>query len=225
VFQPVIAELFIRGEQLEITGFPHVGRLTGTVRFDAGAKRLRITPAPAAGVQPAPKALEYAYEVKRDRLTLTDGDRTTITLQRLHVVQKPLANAQVEFVAATGINDAGDLLVTKFTVLRAGRTGTTYYRPEKQLLSTKQATVLLVQETGLKKVTIEEARRLVGKAPPVVVAYRQDDRPSPPPSHELWKDLGSPLPDTEAVGQTFARVLRPGTLVFVLSARENVPRP
>jgi hypothetical protein len=149
--------------------------------------------------------------------------KAAITLQKLHVVQKPLANAQVELVAATGINDAGDLLVTRFTVLRAGRAGATYFQPDKQLLRTRQATVLLVQETGLKKVTLEEARRLVRKAPPVVVTYRQDDRPSPPPSHELWKDLGSPLPDSEAVGLTFARVLRPGTLVFVLSARERSP--
>jgi len=59
----------------------------------------------------------------------------------------------------------------------------------------------------------------------VVVTYRHDDRPSPLQLYELWKDMGSPVPDSAAVSQTFARLLRPGTLVFILSARENVPEP
>jgi hypothetical protein len=223
VFQPVIAELLIKGDQIEISGFPNLGELRGTVRINAGARRMRITPA-AAGGRPA-KGLEYTYELKGDRLTLTDGGKVSVALQKLQVTQAPLANAQVEFVAAAGINDAGDLLVTRFTALVAGRAGVTYYQPRKESLSTKQATVLLVQETGLKNVTVEQARRLVREAPAVVVTYRQDDRPAPPPAQQLWKDGGSPTPDSEAVRQTFARVLRPETLVFVLSARENVPRP
>lgn len=224
VFQPVIAELLIKGDQIEISGFPNLGELRGTVRFNAGARRMRITPVAVDG-RPAPKGLEYTYELKGDRLTLTDGDKVSVALQKLQVTQAPLANAQVEFVAAAGINDAGDLLVTRFTALLAGRAGVTYYQPRKESLSIKQATVLLVQETGLKSVTVEQARRLVREAPAVVVTYRQDDRPAPPPAHKLWKDGGSPTPDSEAVRQTFARILRPGTLVFVLSARENVPRP
>jgi hypothetical protein len=37
--------------------------------------------------------------------------------------------------------------------------------------------------------------------------------------------MGAPAPDSDAVVQTFARLLKPGTLIFVLSARENVPVP
>ena len=225
VFQPVLAELFIKGNHIELHGFRSVGNLTGTVRLDAGAKRMRITPTAPAGGQPAPKAIEYAYEIMGDRLTLTDGDKVPVVLQKHRVAENPLANARVELVTATGINDAGDLLVTEFTVLRAGRVGATYFQPENRSLKTKQATVFLVQEAGVKKVTIDEARRLIRESTPVVVSYRQDDRPSPHQFHELWKDMGPPPPDSEAARQIYSRILRPGTLVFVLSARENVPVP
>ena len=45
------------------------------------------------------------------------------------------------------------------------------------------------------------------------------------PSSELLQDLGSPMPDSEAVRQTLSRLLRPGTLVFVLPASESIPQP
>jgi hypothetical protein len=77
----------------------------------------------------------------------------------------------------------------------------------------------------LKNVTVEEARGLIRRTTPVVVAYRQDDRPSPHQLHELWKEMGPPRSDGEAVRQTFSRAFRPGTLVFILSARENAPVP
>lgn len=146
-------------------------------------------------------------------------------MQRHRVATNPLANAQVDLVAATGINEAGDLLVTEFTTLRVGQAGARYFRPEQRSLKTKEATVLLVQDAGLKKVTLEQARGLIRESTPVVVAYRGDDRPSPHQLHSLWQEMGPPMADSEAVGQTFARLLRPGTLVFVLSARENVPQP
>ena len=225
VFQPVLAELFVKGDHVELHGFRSVGNLTGTVRLDAVAKRMRITPTAPPGSQPAPKAIEYAYEIKGDKLTLTDGDNVPVLLQKHRVAENPLANARVELVTATGINDAGDLLVTEFTVLRAGRVGATYFQPENRSLKTKQATVFLVQETGVKKVTVDEARRLIREATPVAVSYRQDDRPSPHQFHELWKDMGPPPPDGEVVRPIYSRILRPGTLVFVLSARENAPVP
>jgi hypothetical protein len=117
------------------------------------------------------------------------------------------------------------LLVTEFSTLRAVRAGTQYFQPVDRSLKTDGATILLVQDAGLKAVTLGEARRLIREPTLVVVAYRQDDRPAPQPLHELWRDLGPPLPDNEAVRQTFSRLLRPGTLVFVLSARANVPQP
>jgi len=225
VFQPVKAELLIQGDHVELNGFRNASRLTGTVRVDVRAKRIHITPTPEAGGQPAPKAIEYAYDIKADELTLTDSEKTSISLQRLRVAQNPLANARVELVAATEINKAGDLLVTEFTVLRAGRAGVNYFQPQERSLKTKQATVYVAQETGLKKITVDEARGRIRSSTPVVVAYRPNDRTSPPQFHELWTDLGSPMPDSDAVWQTYARLLRPGTVIFVLSARENIPQP
>ena len=81
--------------------------------------------------------------------------------------------------------------------------------------------MFLVRESGLKKVKVDEARRLIGNPTTVIVAYRPDDRPSPLPlSHSgrkqtaRWSGGRSPC------------VLRPGTLVFVVpeSAR-SVPEP
>jgi hypothetical protein len=226
VHQPVRAELFVKGSHVELYGFPKIDRdrLTGTVRVDGGGKQIQVTPTADDG-QPTPKAINYAYEIKGDKLTLIDSDKFSISLHRHRVAQKPLANAQVEIVAATGINDAVDLLVTEFTVLRAGRVGATYLQPVNRSLKTKQAIVLVVQERGWKKITVAEARRLIHEPTPVAVAYRHDDRPSLYQSHRLWKEMGSPTPDSEAVSRTLSRILRPGTLVFVLSASENAPRP
>jgi hypothetical protein len=223
VFLPVIAKMLIKGDHIELRGFPDAQTLTGTVRFVAGAKRIRITP--AAGAEPAPKPIEYAYELKGDSLTLTGGDNVQIGLQKVRIVHNPLANAQVELIAASGFNERGDLVVTDVTVLRAGKIGATYLQSEKRTRSIKQATVLLVQDKGMKKVTLDDARRLLRDSTPVVVTYRQDDRASPELGGDLWKFAGPALPDSEAVQQTLARILRPGTLVFVLFARENTLQP
>jgi hypothetical protein len=216
---PVLAELFIKGDHIELHGFRNANQLSGTVRFDPRAKRMRIT---AAG---QPKEIEYGYEFKGDWLTLTDTDKVEISLHKRPVVLNPLANARVVLVTAEGINDAGDLLVTEYTVLRAGRMGATYYQPEKRSLKTKAAAVFVVGEKGLKKTTVDEARRLIRKDTPIVVAYREEERPSQHQGHKLWKEVGAPVPDSDVVGQTLSRLLRPGTLVFILPARESVPLP
>jgi hypothetical protein len=77
--------------------------------------------------------------------------------------------------------------------------------------------VFLGQERGLKMVKVDEARRLIHDPTPVVVAYRPDD----PPLSPVWYET-----DSEAVARTVSRVLRAGTLVFVVpeSAR-TVPEP
>src|SRR5262245_15441379 len=223
VFQPVISKLFISGKHIELSGFRNANRLTGTVQFDAAAKRMRITPAAQAG-QPAPKAVDYTYELKGDTVTLTDADKHPIGLQKVPVVKNPLANAQVQLVAASGINKAGDLLVTEYSEVRAGQAGAIVYQPWKRSLSTKGATVLLVQEASVKRVTIDEARRLLRDSTPVVVTYRLDD-PPPQQAPDLWRDTGAPTPDSGPVQQSFARLLRPGTLVFVLSAQAKAVLP
>jgi hypothetical protein len=79
-------------------------------------------------------------------------------------------------------------------------------------------------DSVLRSITVDEARGLIRESTPVVVTYRKDD-PPPPQLHELWKEMGSPRPDSEAVSQTLSRIVRPGTLIFILSSRENVALP
>lgn len=224
VFQPVVAELFIQADHAELSGFPNANTISGTIQVDARAKRVQITPATKTDGQEL-EAVKYAYRLKDGNLTLIDAGHISVTLEKYVVVQDPLANAAVEFVAATGINDAGDLLVTEFTMLRAGRAGTAYFRPSSRPLTTRQAAVFLVKDAGMKEVTIAEARGLIRGATPVVVAYRHDNDLLRRGHHRLWSDVGKPIPDSELVLRTYSRVLRPGTLVFILSARENTVVP
>ena len=223
VFQPVIAEMLIKGDYVEMCGFRNLGRLTGTVRLDARAKRMHITPAAGPGGQPRPKAIEFTYEINAEELTLTDADKVPVSLSRRRVAQNPLANVQIEFLIANGFNGSGELLVTEYRVLQASQAGGTYYQPQDRTLNTKQATILLMQEAGLKRVTVDEARGLIRKATPVAVTYRPDQRQYR--FSELLQDVGTPRPDSEAVQQTLSRLLRPGTLVFILPASESIPQP
>jgi hypothetical protein len=217
VHQPVKAELFIQGNRVECTGFPELSKLTGTVRVDAGAKQMRITPAAKVGGKPA-DATVFAYDVNGDNLTLIDRNKRSIFLSKERV--NPLAEVKVEFLAAIGMDDAGDLLVTDFWVHRAGRSAEIALALARRPLSTKQAAMFLVQEGGLKKVKGDEARRLIRDLTMVVVAFRPDDRPSSLPASRLWQET-----DSEAVGRTISRVLRPGTLVFVVPERARAAAP
>jgi hypothetical protein len=222
---PARAELFVQGDDVELYGFRNVRRLTGRVRLEPRSRRMEITPRAEAAGQPASNAVAFVYELKDDTLTLTGSDQVSVPLHRQHVVAHPLGNAQVELLAAAAINDAGDLLVTEFTELRAGRMGAVYYQPRPRKLQTRDSTVLRAQDGGLKRITIDEARGLIRDPTPVVVAFRPDDHGRPPQLFELWKEVGSPVLDGDAVARTFSRILRPGTLVFILSARENVLLP
>lgn len=64
VFQPVIAELFIHGDQIELKGMPTLGQFAGAFECDAVAKRLRITPTAVAG-QPPPKTIEIPRQPRQ----------------------------------------------------------------------------------------------------------------------------------------------------------------
>src|SRR5262245_27696730 len=44
VFQPVLAEMVIHGEEVELTGFRNAAHLRGTVRIDPATKRLWFKP-------------------------------------------------------------------------------------------------------------------------------------------------------------------------------------
>jgi hypothetical protein len=78
IFQPVLAELTIDGDHVELSGFPDAAELTGTIRYDTD--RIVITAA-------ADQILDYSYDVRGDQLTLTDADGRTILLQRRRQVQ------------------------------------------------------------------------------------------------------------------------------------------
>ncbi len=75
VFQPAMAELFIEGDHVELHGSRDANRLTGTVRFDANAKPMHITPAAEPGGRPSPKSMTYCYSISKDALTLVGSDR------------------------------------------------------------------------------------------------------------------------------------------------------
>lgn len=226
VFQPVIAEMFVDGRQVELHGFRAVGNVTGTFRLDLDAGKLQVFPNAETADQPAPDAIEFTCEIKGDQLSLIDSDNVEIALRRRHIQSNPMANGQLEFVAASEINDAGDLIVTEFTMLKAGRAGKIFFEPHARTLKTDRAVVYQTQETGLKQVSLDEARELLRESMPVAVAYRPDDRPAAPQLHELWTELGAPSPDSDAFKQTISQLLRPGILVFVLSAEADaVPPP
>jgi hypothetical protein len=222
-FQPAIAELFVRGDHIEVHGYPST--VTGILRLDPKFKQMRISVSEESNGKSTTKTLSYDYQVKGNELTVTESGKTPITFRRRDAVQAPLANAQVELVTATGIDKAGDLLVTEFSELEAGQVRATYFEPRKRSLSTQKATVLVVQKTGCKKISLDEARGLIRAPLTVVIAYRQDDRQPSNRPYNLSKEMGSAAPDGEAVGRTLSGVLQPGTLVFVLSANENRPTP
>lgn len=225
VFQPVISQLFIEGDHVELSNFHQWRKLDGTVRFDNSSRKMLLITTTTERDPTTPKVISFAYDIQGDRLTLTGLDGHAVSFTRIRAAQLPQANVQVEFVEAAGITDTGDLLVNTFTQLRAGRTGSTYFRPTRRSLKTNQATVRLLEESGWKNVAVAEAGKRIRKSMPVVIAYRDDERPSPVQSSELWVETGPPPPDSEAVWHTLSSILRPGTLVFVLSSRENVPQP
>ncbi|QEH35421.1 hypothetical protein OJF2_39730 [Aquisphaera giovannonii] len=224
VMQPVIAELIVRGDRFELAGFPALGSMSGTVRVDEGARRLVLQP-PGDDRGRAPAPLELSYELRGEALTLRGPGGFPLDLRRVRVAPEPMADVRVELATATGIDAQGRLLATGYTVLRAGRLREMYHRPYDAPRSTARGYAYLVGEEALGEITMDEARRRIRGETPVVIAYRPDDRPSPRLDGTLWQDAGPAPPDGEAVRRTLAAVLRPGTLVFVLSAADNVPVP
>jgi hypothetical protein len=225
VFQPVLAEMVIHGDRVEVAGFRAAQRLRGTVRVDRAAKKLAIMPVATDSRQNAQKEIEYSYELKSDGLTLTDSDQVPVYLKQQPLQTNPLANVTVQLVAADEITDAGDLRVTEFTSVKAIRVDAPFHRAESRLLKTTGAAVFQSQEHGIKKISIQDARGSLKKSTPVVVAYRIEPAPALQQVYSLWKDVGAVSPDNEAAWQTYSRLLRPGTLIFVLSSAENQPVP
>ena len=225
IMQPAMAELFVEGDIVRMRGFPKVGSVDGKLRIDERKNKIAIVPQARAADQPA-KALEYTFDLKGDKLTLSRADEAAVTLERKRLDREAFPRIKVDFVAATGIDEAGDLLVTDYTPLEAAEpTAAKYYRPYESKLKTKEATAFLVQKEGLKKISLSEARALLRDPKLVAITYRQDI-PEPPvlPSGELFKDSGPIQPDSDAGLKTLARLLRPPLLLFVLSEFENRPQ-
>ena len=221
VFQPVLAEMILQGDRIELNGFRLAGNLAGAVRIDAEKKRLHVLPAAAEGEAP-PDAMEFSYELAGDNLTLTDADGVPTLLQRQPFVRDPpVANAQVSLVEAS-VNEAGQLVTTEWRTLLAGRGKDVYYEPWSQTLIVDQ--VLLVEEGGLKKISLDEARGLMREAMPVAVTFRESGLEYG--DSALWEmQAGPPAPDSKAAERTFLRILRPGTLLFILPASQLRPPP
>ena len=226
VHQPVIAELMIKGNRIELLSMPGLARLGGTFRIDSAARAISISSATEKKTPPA-EATIYRYRINADKLTLTDASKQSVEFTRHGAADVSLADAAVEFAVATGISDSGDLLVTKVTALRANRDGATFFESSEQKLKTKQAAVFVANESALKKATIDDARRLIREPTPIVVAYRngQHAEARGDALYRLWTASGSADAGSDAVMRTMSRVLRPGTLVFVLSAQENALVP
>ena len=223
VFQPMIAEMLIRGEKIELSGFRDADRSWGLVRVDRAAKTIKVMLAKTAS-SPS-KVLQYGYVMTPERLTMVDGDNVAIELRKRTLESNPAANVGVEFVTADRINDQGQLLITQFSALKVGRTNAVYYEAETRAIKTKDATIFVVEDLGAKKIALDVARKLLRPANPVAVAYRREVDPTAQRSDEFQTRLGSPQPDSEAALNTLARTLRPGTLVFVFPAQSAVPEP
>jgi hypothetical protein len=225
VFQPQLAEMLVEGDSVELRGFRNANQLIGRVRVDAVTNTIRITPEAADDNRPASRTLVYKYELNDDVLRLVDSDDIEIRLQKELVTTEPLPNVEIELASADSLDAAGDLQITKFTLLRSGRTGAVSFQPRQLSLSTDKATILQLRENGLKEISVDEARKRIHGPTPVVLAYRRQDLQTPHQAHQLWKDIGAAAPDSPAVWRTFSKVLRPGTLVFILSFPASTPAP
>lgn len=225
IFQPVLAELWVRDGRAELAGFPDAGRLAGVANVDESSARVRITPLNDTAEGAPPHALEFGYGLDGDTLTLTDGGGREIVLQRRHVVPRPAANTRAELVTVTGLTAAGELTIVEYGALAVGDSGVTFYEPRERTLTMRGASAWLAGEEGVSEITLEDARGRLREPASAVILYHADDVPPADGSYTLWRDLGPPAADSEAVRQTLGRVVRPGTLVFVVSARENIPRP
>jgi hypothetical protein len=223
VFQPVLAEMLIRGDKIELIGFRAANQLWGLVKIDPATKTIKVTSA-RTGTSLS-KVIEYKYEATPRSLTLTDSDNVSIQLQKRQLDLNPLADVRLELVTADGINDKGHLQITEYSALKFGRTDVIFYEPITRAFMTQEATVLIVEENGLKKITIDEARKQLQPAAAVAIAYRTDFDPAAKEGREFQARLGSPQPDSEAALRTLGRTLRVGTFVVVFPARLAIPDP
>ena len=165
VFLPVLTKMVISGEQMQWLGSPFGADGSGKINLGTNGKRkwIRWTCNVKVKGQPETKTVEFTYQIKRDDLTLylDEGDKP-FTLARVAGIQKPLANAVVEFVEANGIRD-GELLITSYRILKSAHRGPGFVTAAEHSVPMQGASIFHVQECELEKITVDQVRGLLNK--------------------------------------------------------------
>jgi hypothetical protein len=175
--------------------------------------------------KPRQKSVNFSYVRSGEMLTLKIGENDKhLSLKRIAVKQAPFANLNVHFETARGIDTEGNLLVTTYDTIQVGDRGPELHAPFSSVRVLANANIYQVEENGAKEITVEEVGRLLGNPTPVVVASR-GARKAKPRGWDLSNRLGKLHADSEAGLKTLTRLLRPGTLVFVLPDTKRILPP
>jgi hypothetical protein len=222
VFQPVIAELAIRGEQIGTRGFPGGSDVQGTFRIDKSAGKLVIRPQVEKPAAPASE-VAYRYELTDQQLTLTTADKKSITFLKEGVTDAS-ANVSLALVFAS-LSEDGHLIFTEYRRFTTRGTPGTFYQPSERKLNGKSAVIFVAEQSTMKWLSLAEAQKLTAQPALTAIAFRPQDKSRPHFVHPRWNDLGPVPADADAAVATVARALRPGTLLFVFPFEESVPQP
>lgn len=221
--QPVLSRMVMRDGKIELAGFPGVSQMWGVVHIDPEAHVMKITSARNAS-SPS-KVIEYRYTLTDKSLEMKDSDNVPITLIKRPLERDSVATVSLELMSAEGINDQGELLVTQSTELKVGRFSRPYYESSRLVLKTNGSVVFVVEEAGMKKISLDEARKQIKPSMVVSVVFQIESSPEGAPGIAQEVRQGIPRPDSEAGLKTLARALRPGTLVFLLPHQSLVAEP
>lgn len=223
IIQPVLARMVMGDGKIELAGFPGVGQIWGVVRIDPAACVIKITSAKTAS-SPS-KVIEYHYTLTDKSLEMNDSDNVPITLIKRSLERDPVASVRLELMSADGINDQGDLLVTQSTELVVGRFSRPYYESSRLVLKTNGSVVFVVEEAGMRKISVDEARKQIKPSTVVSVVFQIESTPEGAPGIAREARLGPPRPDSEAGLKSLSRALRPGMLVFLLPRQSLILEP
>jgi hypothetical protein len=223
VFQPVLAEILIEGEKFELFGFHNVDQAWGLIRIDATTKKLKFTTAKTADA--ASKVVEYTYKISAAKLTLIDTENVAIELHKIPLDDKPSAKVRLDILIAEGINEEGHLLTTEQSAVKVARSSSIRYQASTVARKIDPAGIFVTEDSGMKKISLNEARKLLKPSTPIAMAYRETDEQMLKWDIGLRHFQGSAKPESEAGLRTLARSLRLGTLVFVVSELQATPEP
>ena len=227
VYMGSVGELYIGSGRAASKGLP-IPDGTGAIVLHSDGKRrwARFTYSVKEKGKPQQKPVDFSCEIRGDELTITIGDEGgSFSLTRVTVKETPFADINVDFEMARGVDGEGNLLATKFSAIRVGDRGPELPSRVSFARPLRNAHIYRVEENGAKKTTVEEVRRLLREPAPVVIASRSARNGTPMVDWRLSKKLGTLHPDSEAGLKTLTRLLKPGTLVFVVPEAERVPIP